>query len=224
MSDTQTAPAVEIAEVSKRYGYVTALRSVSLVIGRGETAAFFGHNGAGKTTLLRVIATHVQPSSGTVRVFGDDAAEHGAQVRRRIGLVTHESYLYPELSVRENLRFYARLFSVDGVAGYEDLVDRFGLRRWYRSRAGTLSFGLRKRVDIIRALLHSPDLLLFDEPFAGLDTATCELLVDLLVAQREIGTTVVVSLHSREWLARLCDREIVFERGTVIRDTREGVT
>lgn len=221
MSDDQIPHAVETTEVSKRYGYVTALRSVSLAIDPGEVVAFFGHNGAGKTTLLRCIATHVRPSSGTVRVFGEEISEHGARARRRIGLLTHESYLYPELSVRENLRFYARLFSAD-EAGYQSLVDSFGLRRWYSARVGTLSYGLRKRAEIVRALLHDPDLLLFDEPFAGLDTGTCGLLVDLITAQREPGRTVVVSSHSREWLDGCCDREIVFERGEVVRDAPYG--
>lgn len=222
MSDDTTAPAVELDEVAKRYGYVTALRSVSLKIERGEVVAFFGHNGAGKTTLLRVIATHIRPSSGTVRVFGEDTLEHGARVRRRIGLATHESYLYPELSVRENLRFYARLFSVDDEAGYDHLVDYFDLRRWYSARAGTLSFGLRKRVDIIRALLHGPALLLLDEPFAGLDTHSCGLLADLFRAQRETGTTILISSHSREWLDGCCGRELVFERGALVRDIPYG--
>jgi ABC-type multidrug transport system ATPase subunit len=223
MSDTTTVPTVEIAGVSKRYGYLTALESVSLMIDPGEVVALFGHNGAGKTTLLRIIATHIRPSSGTVRIFSEDASAHGASIRRRIGLVTHESYLYPELSVRENLQYYARLFSVESEAGYQELVDYFGLRRWYSARAGALSFGLKKRADLVRALLHDPDLILLDEPFAGLDTQTCDLLADRIVSAREAGTTVLISSHSREWMEAVCDRELVFERGKIVRDSPGGM-
>ena len=131
MPSENAAPAVETRAVSRQYGYLPALRAVSLDIGQGECVAFFGHNGAGKTTMLRLIATHLRPSSGTIRIFGNDVPACGPGIKRRIGLLTHENYLYPELSIRENLQFYARLFSIDDEENYQDLVDYFGLRRWY---------------------------------------------------------------------------------------------
>ncbi len=218
MSERHTTPAVEIDEVSKRYGYIPALRAVSLDIKQGDCVAFFGHNGAGKTTLLRIIATQIRPTSGTVRVFGQELPASGPHIRSRIGLMTHENYLYPELSIRENLNFYARLFMVDGEEPGQELIDQFGLRRWYDMNAGKLSFGLKKRADLVRALVHHPDLILLDEPFAGLDTHTCDLLVDHFQRQKEEGRTILISSHSREWMERLCDRELVFEKGRIVRD------
>ncbi|MDD1675108.1 MAG: ABC transporter ATP-binding protein [Methanomicrobiales archaeon] len=218
MSESTSAPVVEISEVSKSYGYVQALREVSLEIERGEFIAFFGHNGAGKTTLLKIIATHLHPSSGDVRIFGHEVSAKGPQIRGHIGLVTHENYLYPELSVRENLHFYARLFSIDDEGIYQDLIDYFELRRWYDVGVGKLSFGLKKRADIVRALLHNPDLILLDEPFAGLDTHTCTLLADHFTSQKEAGKTVLISSHSREWMEKICERTLVFEKGKIVRD------
>ncbi len=217
MSNEKSDPVVAISEVSKKYGYINALNRVSLCIGRGDFVAFFGHNGAGKTTLLKIVATHIMPSSGTVRIFGEDASRNAAHIRGRIGLLSHESYLYPELSVRENLHYYASLFSVTDAL-YEPLVDHFGLRRWYDVPAGKLSFGLKKRADLVRALLHDPDLVLLDEPFAGLDTQNCALLVEHFLRQKEKGKTVLVSSHSREWIEKMCDRELVFQKGKIVSD------
>jgi len=198
MSRNDNSIAVEITEVSKRYGYLQALKSVSLEIGTSEFLVFSGHNGAGKTTLLKIIATHISPSSGTVKIFGADAFKNGGETRRRIGLVTHESFLYDELTVRENLLFYAKLFG----AGEEDFlatVEFLGLKRWYNVYVKQLSHGLRKRADIVRALIHNPDLILLDEPFSGLDTKTCDVLVDYFKSHEGKGKTLLISSHSLEW-------------------------
>jgi len=210
---SNNAIAVEIVEVSKRYGYLQALKSVSLEIKGEEFLAFSGPNGAGKTTLLKIIATHISPSSGTVKIFGDDAFENGGEIRRRIGLVTHESFLYDELSVRENLLFYAKLFSVK-EEGFLDTIDFLGMNRWYNVQVKQLSHGLRKRADIVRALIHNPDLVLLDEPFAGLDTKTCDLLVNYFKSQK--GKTLLISSHSLEWTKKICDKRISLDRGEIV--------
>ena len=205
--------AVELIKVSKRYGYLQALKSVSLSISKGEFVAFSGHNGAGKTTLLKIIATHISPSSGTVKIFGDDAFKSSSEIRRRIGLVTHVSFLYDELTVRENLLFYARLFSVEGE-GFLDIIEALGMKRWYNVPVKQLSHGLRKRADIARALIHDPDLILLDEPFTGLDTNTCDVLVEYLKTQK--GKVILISSHSIEWTKKICDKSILLERGEIV--------
>ena len=207
--------AVELIKVSKRYGYLQALKSVSLNISKGEFVAFSGHNGAGKTTLLKIIATHISPSSGTVKIFGDDAFKSGSEIRRRIGLVTHVSFLYDELTVRENLLFYARLFSVEGE-GFLDIIEALGMKRWYNVPVKQLSHGLRKRADIARALIHDPDLILLDEPFTGLDTNTCDVLVEYLKTQK--GKVILISSHSIEWPKKFCDKTILLERGEIVNE------
>jgi len=209
---SNNAIAVEIREVSKRYGYLQALNSVSLNIATGDFMAFSGHNGAGKTTLLRIIATHISPTSGTVKIFGTDALEN-CEIRREIGLVTHDSFLYDELTVRENLLFYAKLFGVKEEA-FRDTIEFLGMNRWYNVQVKNLSHGLRKRADIVRALLHDPGLILLDEPFSGLDMNTCDLLVNYLKSQH--GKTLLISSHSLEWTRKICDTGIVLERGKIV--------
>jgi len=211
---SNNAIAVEIVEVSKSYGYLQALKSVSLEIKEGEFLAFSGPNGAGKTTLLKIIATHISPSSGTVKIFGDDALKD-CEIRRKIGLVTHESFLYDELSVRENLLFYAKLFSVK-EEGFLDTIDFLGMNRWYNVQVKQLSHGLRKRADIVRALIHNPDLILLDEPFTGLDTKTCDLLVNYFKSQKGKGKTLLISSHSLEWTKKICDKRISLDNGEIV--------
>jgi len=209
--------AVEVAEVSKKYGYLWALKSLTVRIDKGELVAFLGPNGAGKTTLMRIIATHVSPSSGIVKIFGQDAFKDGEQIRNRIGFVTHESYLYDELTIEENLLFYVRLFYVN-QENFHDVVEFLDLKRWYKVPVKRLSYGLRKRADIVRALVHSPDLILLDELFAGLDEETCNLLVDYFRNQRT--KAVIVSSHSMEWAKKLCNRGVFLNKGEIVRDTR----
>lgn len=209
--------AVEAIEVSKKYGYLRALKSLTVRIDKGELVAFLGPNGAGKTTLMRIVATHVSPSSGIVKIFGQDAFKNGEKIRKQIGFVTHESYLYDELTIEENLLFYAKLFSVN-QENFHDIVEFLDLKRWYKVPVKRLSYGLRKRADIVRALVHSPDLILLDELFAGLDEETCNLLVDYFRSQR--AKAVVVSSHSIEWATKLCDRGVFFNRGEIVKDTQ----
>ena len=207
--------AVELIEVSKSYGYLQALKSVTVTIERGTFLAFLGHNGAGKTTLLKIIATHIAPSSGTVNIFGENALRNGGELRRKIGLVTHTSFLYDELTVRENLLFYAKLFSAE-EKNFLDIVEFLGLKRWYNVPVKHLSHGLRKRADIVRALIHNPDLVLLDEPFTGLDTNTCDVLLRYFNSQKEQGITLLISSHSIEWTKKLCEAGIVLEKGKIV--------
>lgn len=209
--------AVEVIEVSKKYGYLWALKSLTVRIDKGELVAFLGPNGAGKTTLMKIVATHVSPSSGTVKIFGQDAFKNGGQIRKRIGFVTHEGFLYDELTVEENLLFYARLFSVN-QQNFDNIIEFLNLKRWCMVPVKRLSYGLRKRADIVRALVHNPDLILLDELFAGLDEETCSLLVDYFRNQQ--AKAVLVSSHSIEWAKKLCDRGILLDKGEIVQDTQ----
>ncbi len=169
--------AVELIDVSKKYGYNWALKSLSVAIDKDECVAILGPNGAGKTTLLKILATHISPSFGTVKIFGKNAFKNGEETRRQVGFATHESFLYDELTIEENLLFYAKLFSVN-PEGFLNKIGSLNLKPWYQVPVKQLSYGLRKRADIIRALIHDPSIILLDELFAGLDEETCNLLVD----------------------------------------------
>jgi ABC-type multidrug transport system ATPase subunit len=207
--------AIEITNVSKQYGHLWALKSVSLEIKERESVALLGPNGAGKTTLMKIIATHISPSNGEVSIFGKNAFKNGEKTRRRIGFAAHESFLYDELTIEENLQFYGKLFSA-GPESLQPIVESLNLKRWYRFQVNRLSHGLRKRADIARALIHNPDLVLLDELFEGLDEKTCNILVDYLRNQQ--SRTIVISSHSMDWAKKLCDRGVFLDRGEIAQD------
>jgi heme ABC exporter ATP-binding subunit CcmA len=177
--------------VSRRFAYRTVLAGVSLSLRRGEVLLLVGPNGAGKTTLLRVLAGLLRPAKGHVEL-------HGA-----IGMVAHDAMLYPALTARENLRFFARLHGVADRGRVDTLLDQMGLARRADDRVGTFSRGMLQRVAIARALVHEPALLLFDEPLSGLDAAASRALIELLAAFRERGTAMIIVSHEMERLGRV---------------------
>src|SRR5215831_12495961 len=169
--------ALSVEQLSKWFGSTLALDDVDWNVETGAAVALFGPNGAGKTTLMRVCATLLRPSRGTVSVLGRDVAAHGAAVRRRIAVLGHESWLYPDLSARENLRFYARLFGLDRPAARIDaLIEQLGLGGWSHRPVRALSRGLLQRAALARVLLHDPEVLFLDEPFSGLDLEARDVL------------------------------------------------
>jgi len=172
-------PALRISGLERRFGERWALRGVSLELPAGATLAVFGANGAGKSTLLRILATLLRPHAGTVEVLGRALPREGWAVRGRLGFLGHDPLLYRELTVRENLRFHARLHGI-GDARIGEALERVGLGRRADDPVQTLSRGMTQRAAIARATLHEPDLLLLDEPFANLDPAGAEQIAPLL--------------------------------------------
>lgn len=217
MGDGIITIAVEIIDVSKKYEHLWALNSLSTKIDEGDSVAILGPNGAGKTTLLKIIATHVSPSSGIVKIYGRNAFKDSEKIKRQIGFVAHESFLYDELTLKENLSFYGRFFSAnqDDVHGVIELLN---LTDYYEAPVKRLSYGLRKRADIARALIHNPALILLDELFAGLDEEARRQLVNYLKNQPE--RTLLVSSHSIEWAKQLCSRGIFLNEGNIVQDIR----
>lgn len=213
---SQAKPVFEAEKVTKRYRGVPVVEEVSLALAPGETLCLFGPNGAGKTTLLRIAATLARPSSGRLRYRGIESQRAVPAARGWIGFASHQSLLYPELTVAENLRFHARLHrkSVDLGA----LLDRHGLRVVADAPACHLSRGTAQRATLARALLHDPDLLLLDEPFAGLDGAAGDRLLRLLLGARERGAAVLAATHDVERGLRIADRSLVLHRGRLLLD------
>jgi heme exporter protein A len=208
--------ALEVEHLSKRFGSTLALDDIDWSVERGAAVALFGPNGAGKTTLMRVCATLLRPSAGAVRVFGLDSATQGVSVRRRIAVLGHESWLYPDLSPRENLRFYARLFGVaNAPARVDALIDRLDLAGWSHRPVRALSRGLVQRCALARVLLHDPDLLLLDEPFTGLDLDARELLGDVLHEATRAGVTLLMSTHDVALGLMACSRALLLVRGRI---------
>ena len=184
-------PALELREVTRRYGERTALARVSVIVEAGATLAVLGPNGAGKTTLLRMLATLLRPHGGELRVLGRALPQDGWAVRGRIGLLGHEPLLYRELSARENLAYHAALHGAPAERAGE-LLRAVGMERRGDEPVRTLSRGMVQRVAVCRALLHDPELLLLDEPRANLDPAASEL-VEPLIGRSSGRTRVIVS-------------------------------
>jgi heme exporter protein A len=206
--------------LTKVYGRQRALAGVDLTLRAGEAVALLGPNGAGKSTLVGILATLLKPSTGQV-LYGGHAAHHDDELRGAIGVVAHESLCYGDLSGRENLLLFARLYAVPEPHDRADeVLRRVGLAGDAERRAArTYSRGMLQRLAVARALVHRPQLLLLDEPFTGLDRAGVELLGALLHEERARGAILVVVTHDFEAVASLIDRVVVLARGKVTRDT-----
>jgi heme exporter protein A len=183
---------IALEGVERRYGERVALSGVSVRVDEGQTLVVLGPNGAGKTTLLRVLAGLLRPHAGEARVLGAALPAEAWKLRGRVGLVAHEPLLYRDLTPRENLRFHARLHSVDGRR-VDDVLDAVGMSERADDPLTELSRGMVQRVAAARAVLHDPPLLLLDEPWAGLDPAAVELLEPVI--GRASGRTRVVVTH-----------------------------
>jgi len=208
---------IETQGVGRRFSGINAVDNVDLGVGAGEAVALFGPNGAGKTTLLRMIATLLRPTRGTLRLFGRSVGDGGAYARRRIGFLSHQSFLYPDLTPTENLEFYARMFRVSTPAlRVRELLDQVGLVGWAHRPVRTLSRGLEQRCALARALLHQPDLLLMDEPFTGLDVDASKMLRDRLKQAHAGGTTLIMTTHDMTQGFDVCQRAIVLVRGRLV--------
>lgn len=208
-------PVVEARGLVRRFGTATVLAGVDLRVAPGEILAIFGPNGAGKTTLMRILGTLLAPSAGAVRLFGDDAFGSQARVlRRRIGLVAHETFLYPDLTATENLLYYARLYRLDdGVARTAELLAWAGLEAHRARPVRSFSRGMAQRLALARALLHRPELLLLDEPFSGLDAAGADAAEAVLARTRDAGGTVILTTHDVARGLGLSDRACILNRG-----------
>jgi heme exporter protein A len=194
--------AVEAVALRQRYGTRTVLGPLDLVLEVGESLAVLGENGSGKTTLLRLLATAARPSGGVLRLLGLDASTERPELRRRIGYLGDVAGHYPALTALENLEFFCDLHGVQRARARAAL-DLVGLAAAAPKRAAELSRGMAQRLGLARAILHAPELLVLDEPDAGLDDEGRELL-----ARVAAGKTLVMATHDRDLAAKLCRRSL----------------
>jgi ABC-type multidrug transport system ATPase subunit len=210
---------LSLTDLSRHFGRRRALSRVSLECRAGEIVGLLGPNGAGKSTLLSIVSTLMAPSSGHVRYGGRTASEIGPVLRSRIGVLSHDLHLYPELTARENLIFFSHLYSVANPA--ERTLAALE-RSWLSDRADDLimnfSRGMRQRLALERALLHAPRLLLLDEPFTGLDEASTAGLIARLKELRSAGCIVVLATHDLDTAEDVLDRAIVLRDGRMVGD------
>ncbi len=214
---------VEVRGLGKRYGLHRALHGVDLDLQSGGVCALLGPNGAGKSTLLGILSSIVRPSSGKVRYLSDGKAiAAGAQLRRDIGVVAHESFLYSGLTALENLRFWGKLYDVNDLeARSRALLTEVGLdeKAWNRA-AGTYSRGMVQRLSVARTMLHEPSVLLLDEPFTGLDRGGAQALAQALSGAVSRGAVVLVITHDLESIAGITNHVVVLRRGKRVFEER----
>jgi Cu-processing system ATP-binding protein len=200
---------VEMDRIAKCYGRLAAVEDVDLVLRRGECVALAGHNGAGKSTLIKLMLGLIRPTRGTVLVLGADPAAGG---RADVGYLPESLALYPTMTGAETLAFYAKLKG-QPVARNAALLERVGIAHAARRRVGTFSKGMRQRLGLAQALLGAPQLLLLDEPTAGLDPALRQSFYQVLVELRERGVTVLLSSHALAEIEGRADRIVIMNRG-----------
>jgi heme exporter protein A len=208
-----------LAGVTRRYGERDALAGVNLALEAGRRVALVGPNGAGKTTLLRVLALLARPNEGKVHLLGQDAARAGVTLRGAVGYAGHRTLLYDDLTVRQNLEYYARLYRLERpVARVDELLAWAGLGARADERARGLSRGLQQRLSLARAVLHRPRLLLLDEPDAALDSDGLSRLEALMGEQAVAGVAVLFATHRLDWALAASERAVVLAQGRVALD------
>jgi lipooligosaccharide transport system ATP-binding protein len=217
--DPDSSPLISARKLSKRFGKLIAVDGIDFEVKRGEAFGFLGPNGAGKTSAMRMIASVSPITSGTLRIFGQDPARHGPEIRARLGVVPQADTLDLELTVRENLIIFARYFDLPWAEGRkraDELLEFVQLNERAKDKVDELSGGMKRRLTIARALINEPDLLLLDEPTTGLDPQARHLVWDRLYRLKQRGTTLVLTTHYMDEAEQLCDRLVVMDKGKIV--------
>jgi heme exporter protein A len=214
-----------VRKLVKRFGLKTVLNGLDFEARPGEFVALLGPNGAGKTTFLRILSSLARPSLGSVEIAGYHLPEQAAAVRARLGVVSHLPLLYGDLTAEENLRFYGRMYSLDRLENrISEVLEMVGLASRRRDLVRTFSRGMQQRLAIGRAVLHDPDVILFDEPYTGLDQDASSMLDGVLRTVATRGQTIVMTSHDLVRAEDLATRFDVLSRGTIAASTtRQGL-
>ncbi|MGI6570168.1 MAG: ATP-binding cassette domain-containing protein [Caldicoprobacterales bacterium] len=211
---------LETRHLTKHFGEIAAVEGISFSVGRGEVYGLLGENGAGKTTTLRMLATMLQPTSGSATLAGYDLVTQPEQVRSRIGILFGgDSGLYDRLTAAENIAYFGRLNNMEEAQLEErirELARIFDMEEYIDRRAGKLSKGMKQKVAFARSIVHNPDIMLFDEPTSGLDVGATRNVHEFIVDCREQGKTIVFSSHTMSEVEKLCDRIGIIHKGRLV--------
>lgn len=211
-------PALILDGVTKRFGSVTAVDSVSLNIPKGSIYGFLGQNGAGKTTTIRMIMSIIYPDAGSLSVLGSPNAE---SVKDRLGYLPEEKGLYKKMTCSEILTYFGRLKGMPRVRAKQrsrELLELYGLGEWTDQKCETLSKGMGQKVQVLGTLIHDPELVILDEPFSGLDPVNVEVMRDLILTMKRQGRTVIFSTHMMTQAEQLCDSIFLIHKGVKVLD------
>jgi heme exporter protein A len=211
-------PAVEVRELTRTFGVRKALDGIDFELPQGAFLSIFGPNGAGKTTLVKVLTTLTAPSKGTASILGLNVVEDAVELRSRIGLISHNPLLYPDLSAEENLQFFAEMYGVESPdARVRELLAAVELDHRRLDLVRTFSRGMLQRLSIARSLLHKPEVLFLDEPYSGLDPHAVDILDSLIAQIREDHTFVMIS-HDLNKGLELCSHALILAKGKIVLD------
>jgi ABC-2 type transport system ATP-binding protein/heme exporter protein A len=199
------------------------LRNINIRIEKGEFLTIFSPNGAGKTTLIKIMSTLVSPTSGKVVIDGIDIKENPIEIRKKIGVISHETYLYHELTATENLRFFGRMYGTPNIENrIDELIKQVGLAYRKNDRVRTFSRGMKQRLSIARALIHDPHILFLDEPYTGLDQHASATFDRILGGMNAHDKTRVLISHDIERGISMCDRAIILTNGHIAHEMSEN--
>lgn len=210
--------AIEIYNLTKKFGDFTAVDDLSLNVKEGEIFGFLGPNGAGKSTTIRVLCTLAQPTSGSARIAGFDLVKDSARVRENIGLVAEKMIMYDRLTAAENLRFFGKLYDIPKQKLEEridELLELVDMQKWRNTQISKFSTGMKQRINVIRALLSEPKILFMDEPTLGLDPQTTFSIRDITREINQSGVTVILTTHAMTEAEALSDRVAIIDHGKI---------
>ncbi len=214
-----TDPVLVASGVRKRFGSTLALAGVDLVVHRGELFGLLGPNGAGKTTFMSILAGLAEPTEGSVKLFGVGSTSRDRDLRRKVGLATQDLAIYPELTARENLEFFGRMYGFRGDSlrsRVAEMLAAVELTERADDRAGTFSGGMKRRLNLAVAVVHGPELLLLDEPTTGVDPQSRNHIFERVRALNAAGMTVIYTSHYMEEVQMLCPRLAVLDEGKIL--------
>ncbi len=217
--ETRSSAALQVSEVAYSYGKTRAVESVSFDVAPGMIFGLLGPNGAGKTTTIAMISGLLAPENGQILVFGREPSERSGRARARMGVVPQDIALYDELTCRENLRFWARIYGLSGAglgAAADRALELVGMADRAGDKVSKLSGGLKRRLNLAVGLIHSPDLILLDEPTVGIDPQARLRILDVVRAEAAAGRAVLYTSHYLEEAEQLCDRLAIIDHGRVL--------
>ncbi len=206
--------AIEVSGLTKSFGFLNAIKGIDFKLNKGEFLTLFGPNGAGKTTLIRILSALTRPTSGTAIVAGYDVKEAGPTMRREIGVISHASYLYGDLTPLENILFFAEMYNVKNAKERSlEVIEEVGLKKRMHDRVRTFSRGMLQRLSIARAIVHDPSILFLDEPYTGLDQHASNVLKEQLQTLHTNKRTILMTTHDFERGLEMCDRVAIQVNG-----------
>jgi len=210
-------------DIKKSFGRLKVLNGINVTINQGDIYILFGSNGVGKTTFVKILSTIILPDSGNLSLFGETIKRRSKDIKARIGFMSHESYLYKELTAFENLNFYANLFSIkDKKERIEGLLKEVGLFHRLHDRVGTFSRGMKQRLSLARAILHSPDIIFMDEPYTGLDLKAQEILNRIIISLNQNGKTFFLITHDVGKGFEIANRSGILSKGQIVYEVERG--